>query len=134
MNNVQLTGNIGKDPEIRMTANGTAMARFSVAISRKYTTNDGQEKEVTDWVPVIAWGSLAEAAGNSLRKGARVHVAGRVTTRSWDGPDGKKRYATEVNASLIAIPLYTGTRTAEKSDTTAFNEFSAVRPEPYMES
>lgn len=131
MNSVQLTGNIGKDLDVKMTANGQAMAKFSVAVNHKYTDRDGQEKSITDWVPVVAWGSLAEAAGNSLKKGDRVYVAGRIVTKSWNGPDGKRQYATEVTARIIAIPLLAGAKTGE-SNASAFEGFGAERPESYI--
>jgi single-strand DNA-binding protein len=100
LNKVMLIGNLGADPEMRYTANGNAMTRLRLAVSRSYGTEEGR-KEETEWFTVIAWSKLAELLGQHLQKGRKVYVEGRLTTRSWDGPDGQKRYATEVVASQV---------------------------------
>jgi single-strand DNA-binding protein len=105
MNSVQILGNLGRDPIIRATKTGRAVASFSVAVSRMYTTPQGEQRELTDWINVVAWGNLAEAVGNQLKKSSRVFVEGRLSTRSYEGQDGQKRYVTEVVANTIAIPL-----------------------------
>lgn len=105
MNSVQILGNLGRDPIIRATKTGRAVASFSVAVSRMYTTPQGEQRELTDWINVVAWGNLAEAVGNQLKKSSRVFVEGRLSTRSYEGQDGQKRYVTEVIANTIAIPL-----------------------------
>jgi single-strand DNA-binding protein len=108
MNTVQILGNLGKEPEIRATGTGKTVASFSVAVKRKYTTQQGEDKELTDWINVVAWGSLAEAVGNQLKKGSRVFVEGRYSTRSYEDKSGNKRYVTEVIANMIAKPLEQG--------------------------
>lgn len=108
MNTVQILGNLGKDPDIRATGTGKTVASFSVAVKRKYTTQQGEDKELTDWINVVAWGSLAEAVGNQLKKGSRVFVEGRYSTRSYEDKSGNKRYVTEVIANMIAKPLEQG--------------------------
>lgn len=108
MNTVQILGNLGKDPDIRATGTGKTVASFSVAVKRKYTTQQGEVKELTDWINVVAWGSLAEAVGNQLKKGSRVFVEGRYSTRSYEDKSGNKRYVTEVIANMIAKPLEQG--------------------------
>lgn len=108
MNTVQILGNLGKDPDIRATGTGKTVASFSVAVKRKYTTQQGEDKELTDWINVVAWGSLAEAVGNQLKKGSRVFVEGRYSTRSYEDKNGNKRYVTEVIANMIAKPLEQG--------------------------
>ncbi len=105
MNSVQIIGNLPRDPAIRSTKAGRAVASFTVAVSRQYTTPQGEQKEITDWINVVAWGNLAEAVGNQLRKGSRVFVEGRYTTRSYDGSDGQKRWITEVTANFIGASL-----------------------------
>ncbi|MGN0953700.1 single-stranded DNA-binding protein [Dialister sp.] len=107
MNSVQILGNLGRDPIIRATKTGRSVASFSVAVSRNYTTPQGEQRELTDWINVVAWGPLAEAVGNQLKKGSRVFVEGRISTRSYDAQDGTKRYVTEVVANFIAIPIGT---------------------------
>lgn len=105
MNSVQILGNLGKDPVLRATKTGRAVASLSVAVNRTFTSPQGEQREITDWVNVTAWGNLAEAAGNQLRKGMRVFVEGRFTTRSYDTPDGQKRWISEVTANFIALPI-----------------------------
>lgn len=108
MNRATFVGNLGRDPQIRATNGGTTVATFSVGVTEKYNVN-GEQKERTSWINVVAWGKLAEAVGNKLNKGSRVMVDGRIDTRSYTGKDGKTVYVTEVNAFTIAIPLDTRT-------------------------
>lgn len=105
MNAVQLLGNLGRDPVIRATRTGKAVASFSIAVSRIYTTPQGEQRELTDWINIVAWGPLAEAVRSELKKGSRVFVAGRISTRSYDAQDGTKRYVTEVVAETICRQL-----------------------------
>ena len=98
LNKVMIIGNLGRDPEMRFTANGQAMARFSVACNRRYTTRDGEQRDETEWVRVVCWGRRAEIAGQYLQKGSQVYVEGRLQTRSWEDEQGQTRYMTEVNA------------------------------------
>lgn len=105
MNSVQILGNLGKDPVLRATKTGRAVASLSVAVNRTFMSPQGEQREITDWVNVTAWGNLAEAAGNQLRKGMRVFVEVRFTTRSYDTPDGQKRWISEVTANFIALPI-----------------------------
>lgn len=105
MNTVQILGNLARDPVIRATKTGRAVASFTVAVNRNYTTPQGEQKEITDWINVVAWGNLAENVGNNLRKGYRCFVEGRFTTRSYDTPDGQRRWVSEVTANFIGVPL-----------------------------
>ncbi len=97
LNKVQIIGRLGKDPELRYTSSGQAVATLSVATSYNYqnqTTNEWQES--TEWHRVVLWGKLAEVAGEYLSKGGQVYIEGRLQTRSWDDRDGNKRYTTEI--------------------------------------
>lgn len=107
MNSVELIGNLAKDPVLRSTNTGKAVASFSIATNEGYTTPQGEQKQITDYHNVVAWGNLAQAAAHALRKGVRVLVQGRQSTRSYTGQDGQKRWVTEVVASVIALPLST---------------------------
>lgn len=107
MNIVEITGHLARDPIIRATKTGKSVASFTVAVNRNYTTPQGEQRELTDWVNVVAWGPLAEAVGNQLKKGTYVFVQGRYSTRSYEAKDGTKRYITEVTANMAAIPLST---------------------------
>lgn len=126
MNRVQIMGNLGKDPEIKVTNGGKTVAKLSVAVNRKYTTPQGEEKQYTEWVNVVAWGKLAEAAGNELKKGDYVYAEGRYSTRSYEKND-ETRYFTEVVASVIARPI--GSKEKEKP-VTKFTDFGQVEYEP----
>ncbi len=101
LNKVMIIGNLGRDPEMRYTPNGSAVTSFSVAVSRRWNAQDGQQQEDTEWFNVVAWNKLAETCNQSLSKGRRVYVEGRLQTRSWDGQDGQKHYRTEVIASTV---------------------------------
>lgn len=126
MNRVQIMGNLGKDPEIKVTNGGKTVARLSVAVNRKYTGSQGEEKQQTEWVNVVAWGKLAEAAGNELQKGDYVYAEGRYSTRSYEKND-ETRYFTEVVASIIARPI--GSKEKEKP-VTKFTDFGQAEYEP----
>lgn len=101
LNKVMIIGNLGRDPEMRFTANGSPVVNFSVAVSRNYTSPDGERREETEWFNVVAWNKLAEVCNQYLAKGRRAYVEGRLQTRSWQGQDGQKHYRTEVVASEI---------------------------------
>ena len=101
LNKVMVIGNLGADPEMRYTADGNALTNFRVASSRNYQGSDGERREETEWFSVVAWRKLAEQCSQFLQKGRRVYVEGRLQTRSWDGPDGQKRYRTEVVAEKV---------------------------------
>ena len=103
VNKVILIGNLGKDPELRYTASGTAVASFSVATSEKYKDKSGESKEETEWHNVVAWGNLAEICGKYLEKGKTVYIEGKSKTRSYDDRDGNKKYITEVVASQMQM-------------------------------
>lgn len=94
MNKVHLIGNLTRDPEIRYTQSGKAVARFTLAIDDGY----GENKR-TDYPAVIVWGKTAEAVGNSLHKGSKVGVNGKITTGSYE-KNGQKVYTTEVTADM----------------------------------
>jgi single-strand DNA-binding protein len=101
LNKVMLIGNVGTDPEMRYTANGSPVTTFRLACSRNYNTPDGERREDTEWFTIVSWNKLAETVSQFLQKGRRAYVEGRLQTRSWDGPDGQKRYRTEVIAGQV---------------------------------
>ncbi len=96
INRVYLTGNIGKDPELVTTANGTKMVRFSVATNETYTNKMGEKVTETNWHNLIAWGALAERIAASMNKGMEVTIEGSLKSRSWEDKEGKRRYGTDV--------------------------------------
>src|SRR5664279_760978 len=96
LNKVMLIGNLGKDPEVRFTASGQAVASFSLATSEKFKGKNGEWEERTEWHNITLWGKLAEIAGEYLAKGKTVFIEGRLQTRKWQDRDGKDRFTTEI--------------------------------------
>jgi len=95
-NKVQLIGNLGQDPEIRTFDNGRAVARFSLATTDSYRDAEGKKITETQWHNLIAWGNLAKIIQKYLIKGSEVAVEGKLTHRTFEDKEGKKRYYTEV--------------------------------------
>jgi single-strand DNA-binding protein len=96
LNRVELIGNLGRDPEIRYTAGGTAVASFSLATSEKVKNKSGDMETRTEWHNIVLYARLAEVAGEYLSKGKSVYLDGRLKTRKWQDRDGKDRYTTEI--------------------------------------
>jgi len=103
VNKVILVGRLGRDPEIRYTTSGTAVANFTLATDEVYTNKSGDKERRTEWHRVVAWSRLAEICGEYLSKGKMVYVEGSLRTRSWEDREGKKRYTTEVVAQNMQI-------------------------------
>ncbi len=103
VNKVILIGNLGKDPEIRTTPQGTTLARFSVATSTTWKDASGAKQEKTEWHDIVAWEKLAQICGEYLHKGKMVYVEGSLQTRSWEDQAGQKRYKTEIKASNVVM-------------------------------
>jgi single-strand DNA-binding protein len=98
INKVILIGNLGRDPEIRYTTSGQAVANFTMATTEGRTSKDGDKQEYTEWHRIVAWGRLAEICGEYLSKGKMIYVEGSLRTRSWEDKEGKTRWTTEVVA------------------------------------
>ena len=102
LNKIQLIGNLGRDPEVRSTANGSKVATLSVATGRRWKNQAGEDQEKTEWHRVVLWNNrgsgLADVAERYLKKGDRVFVEGRIEYRTWEDKEGKTRYSTEVVA------------------------------------
>ncbi|MGJ8679556.1 single-stranded DNA-binding protein [Paraglaciecola sp.] len=96
INKVILVGNLGKDPEVRYTPNGKAVANLTLATSESWKDQSGQIQEKTEWHRVSMFGKLAEIAGEYLRKGSQVYIEGKLQTRKWQDQQGQDRYTTEV--------------------------------------
>jgi single-strand DNA-binding protein len=104
VNKVILIGNLGKDPEVRYTPNGTAVASFSLATNERYKDKEGNWQDRTEWHKIVAWQRLAEIAGEYLKKGRTVYIEGRLQTRSWDDKEsGQKKYSTEIVANDLVL-------------------------------
>ncbi|NMB70062.1 single-stranded DNA-binding protein [candidate division WWE3 bacterium] len=95
LNKVMLIGNLTRDPEMRYTPQGNAVASFVIATNREWVTS-GERKQAADFHNVVAWNKLAEICGQLLKKGTKVYVEGRLQTRTWQDPQGSKKYKTEI--------------------------------------
>jgi single-strand DNA-binding protein len=102
VNKVILVGNLGKDPELRYTASGTAVAKFSIATSETFTDRQGAKQERTEWHRITAWGKLAEICGQYLSKGKMVYIEGKIRTEKYE-KDGVTKYSTEIVADTMRM-------------------------------
>ena len=102
LNKAMIIGRLGKDPEIRYTTGGLAIANFSIATSEEWKDKESNEKkERTEWHRIVAFGKLGEICGEYLSKGKQVYIEGRIQTRSWDDKEGNRKYTTEIVASDV---------------------------------
>jgi len=109
LNRVEIIGNVGKEPEMRFTPSGKAVASFSVAVNSKFG-----EEESTEWFNIVAWSKLAETCNQFVTKGQQVYVEGRLQTRKWDDKEGQTHYRTEVIANRV---LFLGKREDKEEST-----------------
>ena len=103
VNKVILVGNLGRDPEIRHTQTGRAVANFTIATTDRFKDREGQQQERTEWHRIVAWDRLAEICAEYLSKGRQVYIEGRLQTRDWEDKDGNKRYTTEIVAQNMQM-------------------------------
>jgi single-strand DNA-binding protein len=99
LNQVVLIGRLTKDPELRYTPSGVAVAQFNLAVDREFTNQEGERE--ADFIPIVAWRQLAENVANYQRKGSRVAVTGRIQVRNYENNEGRRVYVTEVIAQHI---------------------------------
>lgn len=103
LNKVMLIGNLTRDPELRYTPQGTAVCTFGLATNRTWTTESGEKKEDAEFHNIVAWNKLAEICSQLLKKGRKVFLEGRLSTRSWQGTDGTQKQRTEVVISDMVM-------------------------------
>ncbi|MFH1375581.1 MAG: single-stranded DNA-binding protein [Patescibacteria group bacterium] len=103
LNRAQIIGNLTRDPEVRQTPNGQSVATIGVATNRRWKNQAGETQEEAEFHSVVAWGRLAEICQQYLKKGAKVYFDGRLKTRNWEDPDGKKNYRTEIVAENMIM-------------------------------
>lgn len=99
MNKVNLVGRLTRDPEVKNTTTGKAVATFTLAVDRRFKNKDGQKE--ADFIPLVVWGKQAEFVGQYLSMGSQIGLSGRLQVRSYDGQDGQRRYVTEVVADEV---------------------------------
>lgn len=98
LNRCEFIGRLGRDPEVRFSADGNAICNFSIAVGYK-----SKEKETTEWIRIVSFGKLAGVCGDYLRKGSQIYIAGRMTTRKWQNKDGVEQFSTEVVADHMQM-------------------------------
>ena len=114
LNKVMLIGNLTRDPEVRYTPTGTAVATFGLATNRSWTTDSGEKQEEVQFHRIVAWSKLAEIVGQLLFKGRKIYIEGRLQTRKFTGQDGQQREITEIVAENMMI-LDTRTRDGQQA-------------------
>ena len=139
LNRATLIGNIGKDPEIKTLQNGRKFVSFSLATSKRYRDNNGEQKEETQWHNIVIWGKIAETFENlGIGKGTQLYIEGEITNRSWtDQTTGQKRYTTEINAStfqILSSRNTQGTTGNAASTGNAYGTSQQTRPQPAYNS
>lgn len=130
VNKVIVLGRLGADPEVKNVSANQTVARLSVATSENWTDREGQKQERTEWHRVVVWGKLADLCGKYLTKGRQVYIEGRLQTRSWEDPQGQKKYTTEIVANTVQF-LGGPNETARDTQTTSNENFG---PEPSFDS
>jgi single-strand DNA-binding protein len=126
LNKAILIGNLGRDPEVRYTQNGLAVATFSIATSETWLNKSGERETRTEWHRIVAFGKLGEICGEYLSKGKQVYIEGRIQTRDWEDRDGNKRYTTEIVASQMQM---LGTKESAERDRQSFDAREPAVPE-----
>lgn len=118
-----VVGNLGRDPEVRFTQSGRAVANFSVATNESWVGQDGNRQERTEWHNIVVWGKQAENCGQYLAKGRQVCVQGRIQTRKWTDQNGQDRYTTEIVAQRVDfLGGAGGVRASQESQDQGFGE------------
>ena len=128
INKVILVGNLGKDPDMRYTAGGDAVANLSIATSESLTDNQtGEKKEKTEWHRVVFFRRIAEVCGEYLKKGSSVYIEGSLRTRDWEDDQGNKRYTTEIFGR--EMQMLGGRRSEDNMDQSPQMNSSSPQPE-----
>ncbi len=134
VNKVIVLGRLGADPEVKNVSSNQTVARLSLATSENWTDREGQKQERTEWHRIVVWGKLAELCGKYLTKGRQVYVEGRLQTRSWEDPQGQKKYTTEIVANTVQFlggPNESAQTTTRDSHSSTHENFG---PEPSFDS
>ena len=129
VNKVILIGNLGKDPEVRYSQAGAAIASFNVATTETWKKQDGSKEELTEWHRIVAFGRLGEICGEYLSKGSKVFIEGRLQTRKWDDKDCNTKYTTEIVAREMKMLSPRGS-SGDSSQSQQYND--QPFPEPVM--
>lgn len=125
LNKVQLIGNLTRDPELKYTPTGMAVATFTIATNRSWTTDTGEKKEEADFTRIVSWNKLAEICGQLLKKGRKVYVEGRLSNRSYQDKEGVTKYISEVviNDMILLDSSGSGMALGQETEATMPEEF-----------
>ena len=133
LNKVMLIGNLGADPEIRHSSDGSAIANLSVGVSEKWRDKStGEQKQKTEWAKVVLFGKLAEVAGEYLRKGSQVYIEGQLRTRKWTDNAGVEKYTTEVVVGMNGVMQMLGGKQEAKPQQSGWGQ--PQQPKPQQQS
>ena len=127
LNKAEVLGNMCRDSELRTTPNGSSVCSFGVATNEKWKAQDGSQQERTEFHNIVVWGKLAETVSKEIGKGSKIYVSGRLQTRSWETPDGVKKYTTEIIADEV---LSLGRSHPDYGDASMVDTTSAVGSVP----
>src|SRR6266498_4635498 len=139
VNKVILLGNLGKDPEVKYTPQGTPVAKITIATNERFKDKDGQWQDRTEWHNITAWARTAEIAGEYLKKGSKVYIEGSLRTHSWDDKtSGQKKFMTEIIVNDLVMlggrgeggGDFAGSSRGASSSTGGSNNFDQRTPEP----
>ena len=132
INKVILIGRLGRDPEVKYTPSGQAVAKFSIATDETYKDRNGEQQRRTEWHNIVAWRRLAEICGEYLVKGKLVYIEGRIQTRQWEDREGNKRNTTEIVAREMKMlsPKSEGDRSESSSQQSESTPAPAPAPSP----
>ncbi len=125
VNKVIIVGRLGQDPEFKSIASGQNVTRLNIATSEQWLSKTGEKQEKTEWHRVVVWGKQAETCAKHLSKGRQVYIEGKLQTRSWEDPQGQKKYSTEIVASTVQFLGSGGDR-----PTQSHNEYESQSSSP----
>ncbi|MDD2432053.1 MAG: single-stranded DNA-binding protein [Firmicutes bacterium] len=121
LNRVILIGRLTRDPELRYTSNGNAQARFTLAVDRDFTNQQGERE--ADFIPIVAWGKLGEIVAHNLVKGRLVAVEGKISVRSYEAKEGGRRWVTDINADSVKfLEPKGGFSSGNRDDSSSFGD------------
>jgi single-strand DNA-binding protein len=123
LNKIMLIGNLGKDPDLQVTSDGTPYTRFSLAVNRTYKTQTGEKKEETEWFNIVAWRQRAELCERYLHKGSKVYIEGRVTQRKYTDKQDIERISVDVEVRDVQFLDKKPSGKADEEITTEFDPF-----------
>ena len=131
VNKVILIGNLGKDPEVKVTPSGTPVAKFSLATNERYKDKNGQWQDRTEWHNLVAWQRTAEIIGEYVKKGSKIYVEGSLRTSSWDDKNtGEKKYRTEIVVNDLVLLSGRGDGESASRSASGGGNFDQRAPEP----